>query len=112
LEGGGPSHIVHYLHEGIEARIDAILRELGGPVSLKGLSRQEAAVRLARLYGDLDRAHGFYEGNSRTLRKFTRELALAAGHTLDWTSGGRGRMRAMRCMSLVMSRCWSAPIQG
>jgi hypothetical protein len=32
--------------------------------------------------GDLVHAHGFHEGNSRTLREFTRELA-AAGHTLD-----------------------------
>ena len=39
---------------------------------------------MASLYGDLDHAHGFHEGNSRTLREFTRELAAAAGHTLDW----------------------------
>ncbi|HUB43983.1 MAG TPA: Fic family protein [Acetobacteraceae bacterium] len=94
LEGGGPSHVVHYLHWGIEARIGAILDAFGGPPGLHGLSQQEAAARLARLYGDLDHAHGFYEGNSRTLREFTRELALAGGYTLDWTragNGGKGR---------------------
>lgn len=36
------------------------------------------------LYADLDHAHGFYEGNSRTLREFTRSLAEASGFTLDW----------------------------
>ena len=39
---------------------------------------------LFRSYGDLDHAHGFYEGNSRTLREFTRELAVEAGFNLDW----------------------------
>ncbi len=28
LEGQGPSHVVRYLHEGVEARITAILRNL------------------------------------------------------------------------------------
>jgi cell filamentation protein len=90
LEGSGPSHVVHYAHRGVEARIDAILRDFGGPAALKGLPLDEAATRLARLYGDLDHAHGFYEGNSRTLREFTRALALATGYTLDWTRVGIG----------------------
>jgi cell filamentation protein len=47
-----------------------------------------AARRLAGLYADLDHAHGFYEGNSRTLREFTRSLAEAAGFTLDWIGTG------------------------
>jgi fido (protein-threonine AMPylation protein) len=55
---------------------------------LKGLAADEAAARFAQLYGDLDHAHGFHEGNSRTLREFTRELADAAGYTLDWTRVG------------------------
>jgi cell filamentation protein len=88
LEGRGPSHVVHYAYEGVEAKIDGILRAFGGPDTLRDLPAQEAAAHLARLYGDLDHAHGFAEGNSRTLREFTRELALAAGHTLDWTRSG------------------------
>jgi fido (protein-threonine AMPylation protein) len=84
LEGRGPSHVVHYMHTGVEARIDTILQDFGGPATLRGVPRQAAAVRLAKLYGDLDHAHGFCEGNSRTLREFMRELALAAGHTLRW----------------------------
>jgi fido (protein-threonine AMPylation protein) len=45
---------------------------------------------LAGLYADLDHARGFYEGNSRTLREFTRSLAEAAGFTLDWIGTGAG----------------------
>lgn len=39
---------------------------------------------MAKLYGDLDHVHGFHEGNSRTLREFTRQLAEAAGYSSDW----------------------------
>ena len=43
--------------------------------------------RIATLYAAFDHAHGFHEGNSRTLRAFTRSLA-AAGFTLDWVGSG------------------------
>ncbi len=85
LEGSNGVHEVHYAHEGIADRIRTTLRELGGPSALKGLEPDAFASRMAKLYGDLDHAHGFYEGNSRTLREFTRSLALASGYELDWT---------------------------
>ena len=88
LEGQGPSHVVRYVHKGIAARISSILRGFRGPQTLRDLPRDQVAVRLAVLYADLDHAHGFYEGNSRTLREFTRCMADAAGYTLDWTKGG------------------------
>lgn len=90
LEGREASHVVHYARRVIEAKIDAILRDFGRPATLKGLRLDEAAARLAGLYGDLDHAHAFYEGNSRTLREFMRALTLAAGYTLDWTRVGIG----------------------
>jgi cell filamentation protein len=90
LEGRGASHVVHYSQTVIAARIEAILRDFGGPATLKGLPLDEAAARLAGLYGDLDHAHGFHEGNSRTLREFMRTLTLAASYTLDWTRVGNG----------------------
>src|SRR3546814_18274818 len=43
----------------------------------------------ATLYGDLDYLHPFREGNSRTLRVFTDQLASATGHDLDWQLTGR-----------------------
>ena len=90
LEGQAISHVVAYAHENIEARISGILGAFGGAATLKGLSLEAAAGRMATLYGDLDHAHGFYEGNSRTLREFMRTLALTAGYTLDWTGTAVG----------------------
>lgn len=85
LEGKPGTYEVAYLADGVEARIKAVLDDFGGPAALRGLSADDASAKLARLYGDLDHAHGFYEGNSRTLREFTRSLAAEAGFTLDWT---------------------------
>lgn len=85
LEGKSGTYEVSYLGEGVEARIGAVLTAFGGPAALRGLPADEAAAKLAQLYGDLDHAHGFYEGNSRTLREFTRTLAAEAGFSLDWT---------------------------
>ncbi len=88
LEGRPLTYDVHYASQGVEAKIADTLDQFGGPESLKGLPAGDAADRLAQLYGDLDHAHGFYEGNSRTLREFTRELAAEAGFQLDWTGTG------------------------
>jgi len=51
---------------------------------LREADHETFVARMARLYGDLDYAHPFREGNSRTLREFTRELAQAAGKTMHW----------------------------
>jgi cell filamentation protein len=90
LEGTTVRYDVPYLSEGVETRITEILQQFGGADAIKGLSPDVAAERIAQLYGDLDHAHGFYEGNSRTLREFTRELASEAGYELDWTKTGIG----------------------
>jgi cell filamentation protein len=90
LEGRSASHVVRYVHKDVEQRIAEILREFGGAGALRSLNLDQAASRIANLYGDLDHAHGFHEGNSRTLREFTRELAAEAGLRLDWTGTGVG----------------------
>jgi cell filamentation protein len=51
---------------------------------LLGLDREAIAARLAYYYSELDAIHAFREGNSRTLRAFTSDLARSAGHRLDW----------------------------
>jgi cell filamentation protein len=51
---------------------------------LLGLDREAIAARLAYYYSELDAIHAFREGNSRTLRAFTSDLAQSAGHRLDW----------------------------
>lgn len=59
---------------------------IGLPGRFQGLSLDQFAARMAQLYGDLDYLHPFSEGNSRTLRTFTRQLAREAGFELDWSS--------------------------
>ena len=90
LEGERSIYYVPYVDTNIGKCVDKILTNFGGRAPLKGLTLDAAASRIAALYGDLDHVHGFYEGNSRTLREFTRELALAAGFTLDWIGTGIG----------------------
>jgi cell filamentation protein len=90
LEGHLAVYDVHYASQGIEAKITNALDEFGRPEAIKGLTPDAAAARIAKLYGDLDHSHGFYEGNSRTLREFTRELAQEAGFNLNWTRTGVG----------------------
>jgi fido (protein-threonine AMPylation protein) len=90
LEGGRVPYNVHYASQAIETKITKILNEFGGPDAIRSLSPPDAAKNIARLYGDLDHAHAFYEGNSRTLREFTRELAKEAGFALDWRKTGVG----------------------
>ncbi len=86
LENQVGVHEVHYAHDNIGRRADSVLRELGGPASIASLAADAVSARLARLYGDLDYVHSSHEGNSRTLREFTRSLAEAAGYDLNWSS--------------------------
>jgi len=90
LEGRSSIYQVPYVSQGVGAKITAALEQFGGAAAFKGLTPDVVATRMAQLYGDLDYAHGFYEGNSRTLREFTRELAAEAGYRLDWTGTGVG----------------------
>ena len=84
LEDRDSFYDVPYANQKIQPKLTAALRASGGPGAIEGQDLDTAAKRLAALYGDLDHAHGFYEGNSRTLREFTRSLAAAAGFLLDW----------------------------
>jgi cell filamentation protein len=53
---------------------------------LLALDANAVAKRLAYYYSELDAIHAFREGNSRTLRAFTSDLARSAGYRLDWAS--------------------------
>jgi cell filamentation protein len=46
---------------------------------------------IANLYVRLDYLHPFSDGNSRTLRAFTTQLAKAAGYEIDWARFSRSR---------------------
>jgi cell filamentation protein len=55
------------------------------PEKLSRLKTDDFVQAMSTLYRELDYIHPFREGNSRTLRTFTRQLAEAAGYDLDWT---------------------------
>ena len=77
------------------------------PGLLSELSRLSVSVfakRMAALYGDLDYWHAFEEGNSRTLREFTRQLARPlrvhpglGREQCGWSSEGRSVCRSRPC---------------
>ncbi len=81
LESISTSYTVPYLNRNIGKTIEEALDSFDGKKSLLGVNPEQASIALTKLYGDLDYAHGFYEGNSRTLREFTRTLALDTGMT-------------------------------
>ncbi|MDR3157452.1 MAG: Fic family protein [Zoogloeaceae bacterium] len=64
-------------------RLNGILKE-ANPESLQQLGKAEFVEKIGELYSDLDYIHPFREGNSRTLRTFTDQLARESGYELNW----------------------------
>lgn len=80
----GPAYYVPYApRAGLEARLDCVLARVDVP-AWSQFTPDVFAATLADLYGDLDYCHPFTEGNSRTLRTFTRAIAQACGFALEW----------------------------
>ena len=73
----------------VPVEMSRIFRELAAESYLSGLDIDKIAVRLAYYYSEIDSTHPFREGNSRTLRQFFADLALATGFELDWEPSGR-----------------------
>jgi fido (protein-threonine AMPylation protein) len=98
-------------HENVPQHLAGVFAALKAERYLKGLATEQFAKRLAYYYGELDTAHSFREGNSRTLRLFTAQLASEAGHTLDWarTSGNDAdRDKLFRARDLAVVRADSS----
>ena len=55
-----------------------------------------AAIGEPLYYSELDAIHAFREGNSRTLRAFTSDLAQSVGHRLDWALTAQTEEQRMR----------------
>ena len=51
---------------------------------MQRMSRLEFVKKIGEIYTRLDYVHLFSDGNSRTLREFTREIGLKAGFDLNW----------------------------
>ena len=85
LEASGYRYHVHYAPRSLlDAGVEKVLTELGGASALCNLDAEAFAQRMSKLYADLDYLHPFREGNSRTLRAFTVQLARTAGYELNW----------------------------
>jgi len=66
------------------ARLDRALA-LARPDLLRALDKQEFGQTIAALYVELDYVHPFLEGNSRSLRTFTKQVANEeVGFDIDW----------------------------
>lgn len=58
--------------------------ESAKPDKIRHLKTAEFTARIAVIYAELDYVHPFGDGNSRTLRTFTKQLAKESGYDLDW----------------------------
>ncbi len=85
----------------IPSELARVMGELKKESMLKGLDKATFSKRMAYFYGELDAVHSFREGNSRTLRQFTSDIAREAGYRLDWAhtasvENARNRLYAAR----------------
>ena len=68
----------------LETQLDKVLRDGIEVLRSVGKNKEKFIEAMAKFYGDIDYLHPFGDGNSRTLREFTRQLALEIGFNLDW----------------------------
>lgn len=74
-------------------------------IALSKLDTPAFTKAMGKLYSELDYIHPFADGNSRTLREFTSQLAEASGYKLDWerfgqTPSGRDLLYISRDLSV------------
>ena len=69
--------------EFIDEQLDYLMNKLKKENYLKGLDKNNLAIRLAFYMSELNVLHPFREGNGRTIREFTREIAIQCGYILD-----------------------------
>ena len=86
LEGHDVTSFVAYssMDEAARQAVENALADTD-PARLSRLETAAFTKAIAELYIRLDYLHPFPDGNSRTLRAFTEQLALAAGYALDWS---------------------------
>lgn len=85
------------------------LDALQGGEALRGFDLLEMSEGIAQTYARLDYLHPFREGNSRTLRTFTEQLARENGRQLDWgttnvTPQSRDALYIARDMAVIPLR--------
>jgi cell filamentation protein len=74
---------------------------------LEQLNPKEFAHAISKLYSELDYIHPFLDGNSRTLRSFTAQLAEKAGYRIEWErfdSAHQGRDKLYIARDLAVNK--------
>jgi len=71
------------MDEASKRQLNDILKE-ANPKTLSTLKTAEFTKKIADIYSSVDYIHPFEEGNSRTLRLFTAQLAQESGYTIEW----------------------------
>ena len=64
--------------------LEEILKD-AKPEKFRGMIKEKFIKAIGSFYTSLDYIHPFYEGNSRTLREFTGQLAEESGFDIDWS---------------------------
>lgn len=110
LEATGERILVPYaLRPEIDQKLGPTLDALQGGKALRGFDLLEMSEAVSQTYARLDYLHPFREGNSRTLRTFTEQLARENGHELDWgttnvTPQSRNALYIARDMAVIQIR--------
>lgn len=85
---GGSFYVAYSrMDDAATARLAKAL-ESAKPEKLRGLKTPEFTAQLAKIYAELDYIHPFSDGNSRTLRTFTKQLAKYSGYETNWERFG------------------------
>ena len=100
-----------FAHAGeIEGRLAAAAERVASADAGRGTSPDAFADLAAEVLAEVNAVHPFREGNGRAQRAYLDDLALAAGHLLDWTvidgprnvaasiAAGGGDLAPMRAM--------------
>jgi cell filamentation protein len=105
-QGSYPFALVQFL----QRNLDSFFSELASEGHLKSLGVRSFVDRAGFYLGELNTLHPFREGNGRTQREFIRELALEAGHTLDWSRVSRKQVYEASALSHNLGK--SAALAG
>ncbi|MGE6606753.1 Fic family protein [Halomonas sp. NPDC076908] len=82
---GITSHVAYSpMDKAAQIRLEEVLEGVNS-AKLFNVKATDFTQAIGKLYVEVDYIHPFIDGNSRTLREFTRQLAEASGYMLDWS---------------------------
>ena len=76
----------------IESAARQLFEQLAKEQHLHGLDADRFSQRAGHYLGEINVLHPFREGNGRAQREFIAQLALNAGHLIDWTGISQAEM--------------------